>query len=69
MWNSPEKIKSAIPREQNYVVRLVKNGKTVFSKPTWKISLSVSGEQVSRQTTARPGVFLSENFRYILSSL
>ena len=38
------KIKSAIPREQNYMASLVKNGKTVFSKLTQKISLPVSGE-------------------------
>ena len=63
-WNSREKIKSAIPREQNYVAWLVKNGKTVFSKLTRKISLSVSGEQASRQAIAQPGVFLSQNFRY-----
>ena len=43
-WNSREKIKSAIPREQNYAAWLVKNGKTVFSKLTQKISLPVSGE-------------------------
>ena len=38
------KIKSEIPREQNYAAWLVKNGKTVFSKLTQKISLPVSGE-------------------------
>ena len=43
-----EKIKSAIPREQNCVTLLVKNGKTVFSKLTQKISLLVSGEQASK---------------------
>ena len=58
------KIKSAIPREQNYAAWLVKNGKTVLSKLTRKISLSVSGEQASRQTSARPGAFLSQNFRF-----
>ena len=61
------KIKSAIPREQNYVAWLVKNGKTVFSKLTWKISLSVSGKQATRQASTRPGVFLSQNFRYFTS--
>ena len=45
---SPEKIKSAIPREQIYAAWLIKNGKTVFIKLTRKISLSVSGEQVSK---------------------
>ena len=54
---------SAIPREQNHVAWLVKNDKTVFSKLTWKISLSVSGKQASRQASARPGAFLSQNFR------
>ena len=49
MWNSQEKIKSAIPHEQNYAAWLVKNGKTVFSKLTGKISFSVSGKQASRQ--------------------
>ena len=48
MWNSRGKIKSAIPREQNYGAWLVKNGKTVFSKLMQKISLSVSGEQASK---------------------
>ena len=60
MWNSREKIKSAIPREQNYAAWLVKNGKTVFSKLTRKI-LSVSGEQASRQASARPGINQSIN--------
>ena len=59
-----EKLKSAIPREQNYVAWLVKNGKTVFSKLTWKIYLSVSGEQANRQASTWPGIFLSRNFRY-----
>ena len=63
-WNSQEKIKLAISYEQNYVASLVKNGKTVFSKLTWTISLPVSGEQVSRQASAQPAVFLSQNFRY-----
>ena len=63
-WNSWGKIKSAIPHEQNYVAPLVKNGKTVFSKLTRKISLSVSGRQASRQASAQPGAFLSQNFRY-----
>ena len=53
------KINSAIP-QQNYMAWLVKNGKTVFSKFTWKISLSVSGEQVSRQASTWPLVFLSQ---------
>ena len=64
MWNSWEKIKSAIPREQSYATSLVKKGKTVFSKLTRKIPLSVSGEQASRQASTRPRVFLSQNFRY-----
>ena len=45
-WNPREKIKSAIPREQNYAAWLVKNGKTVFSKLTRKIS---GQYQASRQ--------------------
>ena len=40
MCNSQEKIKLAIPCEQNYTAWLVKNSKTVFSM--WKIYLSVS---------------------------
>ena len=48
--NSREKIKSAIPREQNCATWLVKNGKTVFSKLTGKISLSVSNEQASKHS-------------------
>ena len=44
-WNSQEKIKLAIPCEQNYVAWLFKNRKTVFSKLIWKIYLSVSDEQ------------------------
>ena len=50
-WNSWEKIKSAIPHELNYADWLFKNSKTVFSKLTWKISLSVSGEQTSKHST------------------
>ena len=34
-----------------------------FSVLTRKISLSVSGEQASRQASAWPGTFLSQNFR------
>ena len=64
MWNSREKIKSAIPREQNYVTWLVKNGKRVFSKLTQKISLSVSGEQASRRANTYSILFLSQIFRY-----
>ena len=64
MWNSREKIKSAIPREQNYAAWLVKNGKTVFSKLTQKISLSVSGEQASRRANTCSILFLSQIFRY-----
>ena len=47
-WKSQEKIKSAIPQEQNCTAWLVKNGKTAFSKLTWKISLSVSGKQANK---------------------
>ena len=47
-WNSWEKLKSAISREQNCTAWLVVNGKTVFSKLTQKISLSVSCKQVSK---------------------
>ena len=42
---------------QYFSAWLVKNEKTVFSKLTRTISLSVSGEQVSRQASARPAVF------------
>ena len=42
------KKKSAIPCEQNYTAWLANNDKTVFRKLTWKISLSVSGEQALR---------------------
>ena len=48
------KKKSAIPCEQNYTAWLVKKG----------ISLSVSGEQVSRQASAQPAVFRYQKFRY-----
>ena len=41
--------------------------KTVFSKFTRKVSLSVSGKQASRQASARPGVFPCQNFRYFPS--
>ena len=46
-WNSKEQIKSAILHEQNYAAWLIKSGKTVFSKLTRKICLSVSGEQAA----------------------
>ena len=60
-----EKIKLSIPHEQNYMAWLVKNSKTVFSKFTWKISLSVAGEQASQYLASS---FLFSDF-YILSSL
>ena len=63
-WKSREKIKLEIPCEHYYANWLVKNGKTVFSKLTRKISLWVSGKQTSWQANARPAVFLSQNFRY-----
>ena len=50
-------IKSVIPREQNYVAWLVNNGKTLFSKVTQEISLSVLDKYW-------PVVFLSQLFRY-----
>ena len=64
MWNSWEKIKLAIPCKENYVTWLVKNGKTVFSKLTRKISLSVSVEQASQHLTSS---FPFSNF-FILSA-
>ena len=45
--NSWEKIKLTIPHEQNHALWLAKNSKTVFSKLTQQISLSVSGEKAS----------------------
>ena len=42
------KNKSSNTRKQNYAAWLVKNGKTVFNNLTRKISLSVSGEQASK---------------------
>ena len=59
-WNYQEKIKSAIPREKNYAAWLVKNRQAVFSKPTQKIPLSVTGKQASKH-------FPFSHF-YILSS-
>ena len=58
------KIKLAILHEQNYAAWLVKNSKKVFSKLTWKISLSVSGEQAVKWAGTWPLVFLSQIFRY-----
>ena len=49
LWNKKHKL-LPIPHEQNYVVWLVKNGKSAFSKLMLKISLSVSGEQASKNT-------------------
>ena len=43
---------------------MVKNGETVFSKLMLKLYLSAPGKQVSRQASAQPGVFLSQNSRY-----
>ena len=63
-WNSQEKIKLTILHEQNHVPWLVKNDKTVFSKLMWQISLSVSGNQVSRQAKTWLLAFLSQIFRY-----
>ena len=53
----------AIPCEQNNATWLVKNCKTAFSKLT-KISLPVSGKQMSRQASNQPLVFLSQIFTY-----
>ena len=64
MWNSWEKIKSAIAHEWNHVPWLVKNGRALFSKLKRQISLSVSGEQVSRQASTWPLAFLSQIFKY-----
>ena len=65
-WNSREKIKWIIPHEQNHTPWLVKNSKTVFSKLTWQISLSVSGEQANRQANTSRLAFLSQIFIYFL---
>ena len=65
-WNSQEKIKWIIPHEQNHTPWLVKNSKTVFSKLMWQISLSVSGEQASRQANTSCLAFLSQIFIYFL---
>ena len=64
-WNLRGKIKSEIPREKNYVSWFVKNGKTVFSKLTRKISLSISGEQIGQHSASS---FPFSGF-YIFSSL
>ena len=51
IWNSWEKIKLAIPREQDYVAWLVKNEKTVFSKlnaENFFVSIRWAGDQVSK---------------------
>ena len=64
-WNSWEKIKSTYHVSKIHVSWLVKNGKIVFSKLTWQISLSVSGKQVSWQANTWPLLaFLSQIFRY-----
>ena len=62
--NSLQKMKLAIPHEQNCMAWLVKTSKTVFNKLTQKIYLSVSGKQSSRHASTWPAVFLSQNFRY-----
>ena len=46
---------------------LVKNSKTVFSKLTQKIYLSVSSEKASRQASTWPLVVISQIFRYFLA--
>ena len=66
-WNSQRKIKLTMPCEQYHQPWLVKNDKTVFGKLTQQISLSVSGEQVSRQANTWPLAFLSQIFRYFLA--
>ena len=58
------KIKSTIPREQNYAAQFVKDRKAVFSKLTWKIPLSVTGKQASKHLAS---TFPFSHF-YILSS-
>ena len=56
------KIKLTAPHEQNHGPSLVKTGKAIFSKLTWKISLLVSGEQAREHLTLI--VFLSQIYRY-----
>ena len=63
-WVPHLKIKSAIPREQNYAAWLVKNRKAVFSKLTWKIPLSVTGKQVNKHLASS----FPFSYFYILSS-
>ena len=65
LWNKKHKL-LPIPHEQNYVVWLVKNGKSAFSKLMLKISLSVSCEQASKNTAlGLLWVLLFQNFRYL----
>ena len=56
MWNSQEKIKLAIPREQNYVAWLVKNDKTVFSTLTQNFFVSI--RQAGKQALNLQSSFL-----------
>ena len=59
MWNSQEKIKTAMPREQNYAAWLVKNSKTVFSKLTQKISFQYqASRRASKQALGLEPFFL-----------
>ena len=60
-WNSREKIKLAIPHDQNYGPWLVKDGKAVFRNSHGKFRCQY---QASRQARARLAVFPSQNFRY-----
>ena len=64
-----EKIKSTIPREQNHASWLVKNCKTVFSKLTWQISLSVSGKPGEQSSEHLASSFPFSNFQILSSHL
>ena len=63
-WNSQEKIKLAIPHEQNYTAWW----KTVFSELTQDISLSVSDKQAIMWASTCPAFWLlfSWNILYFL---
>ena len=64
MWNSHDKIRPTILCEQNFMVWLVKKGKTVFNKLLQQVPFSVSAKQASRQANSWSLVFLSQIFRY-----
>ena len=60
-WNSREKIKAAIPREQNYALDWLKTAKQFSVNSRGKF---ICQYEANRRASVQPGVFFSQNSRY-----